>query len=345
MKEDRRRWSKFIKRISLILPLIFVNSIFAKETTCYTGECLKTNAENAIDGDIIYIDKGSVIDLTGLGMVTIRASITIDGRGSKYAFGAPGKANEIKSDGGIITTSSDGVMFKILAGNVTFKSLVLQGQGNSNTGIYVLANYFTITKSELYGWNTAITIKGPTQNEISHNYIHHNNKGNGYGVLMSGPGGHAVINNNDFNWNHHAVSGGTKTNDTQPGYTAKFNWLGPDSTGSDFDMHGCADYSDCSGNMSGRYLKIHDNVFTGSVSHVVVRGVPTGYAHVYDNHFAQVNINSAVKQCYIERGTSDNVYEWSNFCKDGRGCHTPISNTIVDGIWDNSGFCSSPPHP
>jgi hypothetical protein len=135
----------------------------------------------------------------------------------------------------------------------------------------------------LFGWDyAAIDLgTGSHDNDIHHNFIHHNQRsGLGYGVVFH-TGADALVEANVFDWNRHSIAGSRGF----PGasYEACYNLVLGNANGHYFDMHGGNDISDPTV-PAGGYVKVHHNTFMeSSEPAVAIRGVPTEGVWIYRN--------------------------------------------------------------
>jgi len=147
-----------------------------------------------------------------------------------------------------------------------------------------------IRDDELAGWSwAAVSIKQSEDFLVDHNYIHDNvRKERGYGVVVQNGDATALIRNNVFNRNRHAIAGSGQPGE---GYTAGHNLIRQDGDRTayhQFDMHQSAE------GIGGAYVHIRGNVFdygrygTANRSSINIRGVPTsGPASITGNTFTQ----------------------------------------------------------
>jgi hypothetical protein len=253
-------------------------------------------------GTVIELDPDVSIDLTNLGLLSIRAGVTI--RGDRHGT----------SPGPELWTSHapNNYMLEMAGNDVRITGLRLRGPSRSldlgsylDRGIMVHSQYKTIIDhNELSDWPiAAIEVTGdgilddPTsQSEnvlIKRNFIHHNRgEGFGYGVV-TGYSGYAHIVGNTFVENRHAIAGDGTENS---GYGAWFNLVlsaTPDykpnnpfyGYGQDFDMHGTGN-DPCThcGGIAGEYIEIARNTFFGvNRENFHLRGTPTYMAEFHHN--------------------------------------------------------------
>jgi len=221
---------------------------------------LITAIEAASDGDVIFIPRTAVINLTGPS-ITISKSITIaSDRGNGGSLGALlYSTNGIDANFPYRTIA--GNIFYITGNNVRITGLRIKGPtARSDTPkcdrYYPVAikvsgfgeRQIKIDNNEMYNWPyaTVDVFGGSTDTQISHNHIHHNRRyekrtdcghGLGYGVVLDKS--HVIIEANHFNHNRHDIAGTGRGNS---GYRAEYN-ISTRGTDHAFDMHGCKDNS------------------------------------------------------------------------------------------------------
>jgi hypothetical protein len=117
---------------------------------------------------------------------------------------------------------------------------------------------------------------------VHHNVIRENNRG-GYGYGVAAESGTPISEYNYFNFNRHSM----KTAGDNPGYIARYNHFGPETTDHVIDIHDPA----------GTEFQIHNNVVEAVIAvagggregmqrpAVTVRGVPDDVAAINDNWF------------------------------------------------------------
>ena len=186
----------------------------------------------------------------------------------------------------------------------------------SGAGIYVTDTQRPNERGRLFNTNIE-TIR------IKNNYIHHNrHTGEGYGVEITG-GAYALIEQNVFEENRHAIAGGSRPKDNYDysGYTARDNlilsgggvacWTFSCWQTHQIDMHG-DDNRFYSGHnkqcgMAGETIVIERNtiLYTNGLA-IKIRGNPTDKAVVDGNVFAHENRSDAIDQ-NGECGYGDNI--------------------------------------
>lgn len=255
-------------------------------------------------GEIIYIDNGAVIDMTGKRAIVIPGGVTLaSGRGDSP--GALIFTNEDKATpSGEQDPSKIERFYLFEAGglNVRVTGLRLRGpdperRGRyafiNSDGIYSVHSGLEVDNCELWAWSHgAVFLKKGKDVYIHHNYIHHcQRSGLGYGVVLDQA--EAVIEANIFDWCRHAIAGTGRTNS---GYEARYNVVLENANGHSFDMHGGADRKDGT-NVAGDWISIHHNTFHARVQPIVIRGRPTDKCEIHHNWFLHSeNVNEAVFQ-------------------------------------------------
>jgi len=246
--------------------------------------------ENAIAGDIIYVEGNANIGMGNLSYVQIPAGVTLaSNRGENDALG-----------GRIYTTKRGKTLFYVVGENVRITGLRIEGPDTgtnyvSNLNVAIQSSFFRnleVDNCEIYGWShAAIALRGTggvdmiSGGYIHHNYIHNNQAdGYGYGVTL-GDGGTALIEANYFDYCRHAIAGTGKPGD---GYEARYNicgpnWIAPISP-HNFDMHG---YDTGSEVIAGDTIKIYNNTFMCTTlpmpTCIAVRGAPRDGAYIFNN--------------------------------------------------------------
>lgn len=157
-------------------------------------------------------------------------------------------------------------------------------------GFELFGDGIEIDHCELFGWTNAAVSLGaqnaPTGSRIHHNTIHHNQMQTlGYGINTRN--GEHVIEWNYFDSNRHSVAG---FGHRQNGYEARFNVVGPHAVRHAFDMHGLSEnLSGYTGPLAGKYLRVHQNVFTlTDAAAVVLRGASDQQSWVTNNWCAAI---------------------------------------------------------
>ena len=301
---------------------------------------LATSLAAAVAGDIVFVDKTAVLDVTGAEGMTIPGGVTLASAGSGGGVGGallytdqPQVLYEIFKTGG------EGVRItglRIIGPDDKIrKDLMteLSGEGAyytapTSAGISVLHDNIVIDRSEIAGFGHAgIKVTDGINNAlITGNNIHHNQRhGLGYGVVVINS--QAVIEHNYFDWNRHAIS---STGEAAAEYEARYNCIGQNHSDHAFDMHEGADDGDGT-STAGKRVSIHNNIFhVNNHESIRIAGNPTDGAWVYDN-------------CFEYQSEAENVV----FIKNGpenieilRNQYGACSGKITEYSMD--GYCPSP---
>lgn len=268
---------------------------------------------SAKKGQVVYVDDNASIDLTGAKRIPIKEGVTLaSGRGKNNSKGAL-LYTKIEGARPLLLVSGPNVRItglriqgpdqKILPGKNSFTGISAEEKkknyltlyrentygGGISTGINCNFPNLVVDNCELYGWTiAAINLIKPAVNvNIHHNYIHHNQRfGLGYGVSFASAS--ALVKGNLFDYNRHSITGGGEKGTN---YEICYNkFLEHHLQAWPIDMHGGKDRKDGT-NIAGTKLDIYNNVirlFAGKEG-VVIRGVPTEGANVYNNDIIYLN--------------------------------------------------------
>ena len=264
----------------------------------YNLEELLVALDDANQGDYIYIDDYTSLDLTTVKNIQINKSITLcSGRGHKGSRGAILYTKNEKTD--LFTINVSNVRITGLRINgpdtlVRYEEMLALDKGGkyydkpisrailTNEAAKATDN-LEIDNCEIWGWShTAILLReGALNSKIHHNYIHHNQRyGLGYGICLDASS--ATIHSNIFDYNRHDING---TGRSGTAYEAYNNIILTNGTGHSFDMHGGGDRGDGT-NLAGEYVHIHHNTFySTNVPAFFLRGTPQNYAKITNNLF------------------------------------------------------------
>lgn len=252
-----------------------------------TRSGLLTALDNTTNGDVIYIDDNTVIDLTNDTQLTLPTGVTLaSGRGVNGSKGAL-----------LYVTTSVLRLFELTNDNARITGIRFQGHEvgyfdpsgsvwqHDSLAIRVFADNCEIDNCQIYGWthagigigsHTSPVIDGSAH--VHHCSIHDNmTTGLGYGTVVYR--GECLAEYNYFNANRHSLTGsGTEL----CSYEARYNIQGPDGLLFGFDMHPDG----------GNKIYIHHNTFKlverrdgDTTSAVVIRGTPDEGATVEYNWF------------------------------------------------------------
>ncbi|HWQ20832.1 MAG TPA: right-handed parallel beta-helix repeat-containing protein, partial [Methanotrichaceae archaeon] len=265
----------------------------------------------ATSGQIIYIDDGASIDLTGSKNILIPAGVTLaSGRGKD---GSQGALLYITTPGGQIKSDSSAI-FWANGANVRVSGIRLQGPNGGRDltdfarGLWSKYPGFTVDNCEIYNFPHAgiVLANGAISSKINHNYIHNCQGEIGYGIFIGGGDAVATIQGNLFDYDRHAIAaGGTPGNS----YIAEYNTvLEHDGSGHSFDVHGGYDRRDGT-NIAGTLIKIDHNTFKETYyRNIVIRGVPQKGAWIYNNWF----YNSDTSRVWYQANAFGNIYFYNN---------------------------------
>lgn len=282
---------------------------------------LEAALSEASEGEIVYIDDSSAIDMTG-------ASLCIPGG----VWLASGRGRETSPGALLYTTETEHVpIFEACGDNVRVTGIRLYGAdeaecppeyetdectgedrtGGANcrdcmpTSLGIRAIGFDgleIDNSELAGWSHAAVFVGDAVGvHVHHNHIHHNQRqGLGYGVvLMRGGDGEVTLlfENNRVNYNRHAIAGSG-----EPGqdYEARSNLVLEAANGHVFDMHGEDENTENGSELAGGEILIHENaILVPDQYAMVIRGRPEHGAWLFDNCLVRENADAAALQRFF----------------------------------------------
>lgn len=232
-------------------------------------EALLEAVEAAEPGDVVAVDPGAEIDLSGVWNVTIPAGVTL--QGGRGPDGAPGAlVYSTEGDEGRRNRSPQ-EKFRLGEG-ARFTGFRLRGHhheyvnpweeldgdylAHRGGGVRVGAGG-VVDNNEISGWPHA-AVAAERDAHVHNNFLHHNTwEGLGYGVTVPDGDNMPVIEFNRFNYNRHSINclGGP-----QAGYVARYNLVGEDWVGHQFDVHG----SEGMTGVAGDEIVIHNNTFRGT---------------------------------------------------------------------------------
>jgi PKD repeat protein len=289
---------------------------------------LLTALKNAKSGEIVFVKKSSVIDMTGTPSVTIPAGVTLaSDRGLAGSSGALIKRTKNLNGGW------EEPMFIAGGDNVRVTGLRLEGEmypqdygnndvyaGSINERYYLVGLYangvknLVVDNNELRGWAwSAVSLRQCSAAYIHHNYIHHNQaRGEGYGVNLYG--GNALIEANLFDYNRHDVTGAGMSGEQ---YEARYNHhLGHGNAigATNYDVH--QDEETGTG-LAGNLFKIHHNTIDGGVIAMLqLRGVPKTGMYVDHNIINSVASDTGVsgnKPIFQTSAGTGNMFVTQNY--------------------------------
>ena len=277
--------------------------------------------EQALDaaesGDVVFVPPTATIDLTGTWIIPVPEGVTLaGGRGVRGPRGpVPGAlfyTREGDESGGVGET----LQKFFLQDGARITGIRLTGHHHEyvNAEIAYNSDYYAhrgggirvsgegeVDNCEISGWPYAAVSLGDTAH-VHHNYLHHNTwEGLGYGVAVSSDG-KPVIEHNYFNYNRHAIAG---EGHPDTAYVARYNVVGPDWIGHQFDMHGTEGMSGTAGStteirhntfQATRALEVKSRNPGGEYPAIHIRGTPTEGVWVEHNWFYHESREGAYEQ-------------------------------------------------
>jgi len=284
------------------------------EWTVDSSDRLVSVLADASENDVVTIPSDAEIDLSGRWEITVPSGVTLAGTRED---GKPGAL--LRSPEGDETPESNSVKRKLkLEEGARLTGCRLKGQyheyvnpeeehdgdyyaHNGGGGVAAL-NGTEVDNNEISGWPyAAVLARGDAF--IHHNYIHHNTwEGLGYGVAIPEGNHMPVIESNEFNYNRHSITG---AGGSEIGFVARYNVIGEDWVGSQFDMHGTEGME----GIAGGEIIIYQNTFKATTTveaktrnpgraapAIDIRGTPTEGAYIRHNWFYHDDPESAVRQ-------------------------------------------------
>jgi hypothetical protein len=298
-------------------------------------------------GDVVTVPPDVELDLTGLWEITVPRGVTLAGGRDN---GDPGAV--LRSPDGDRTPESDSFKRKlVLEEGARLTGFRLKGHfheyvnaeeahdgdyyAHRGGGGVTAKRDAVVDNNEISGWPyAAVFTRGNAH--IHHNYIHHNTwEGLGYGVAIPEGNHQPLIESNYFNYNRHSISG---AGGSDVGYVARFNVVGEQWVGSQFDMHGTEGMT----GIAGDRIVINRNTFKattaveaksrnpgGEYYAIDIRGTPTEGAWIERNWFYHEDRESAVRQ----PDRYENVHFENNHYGPDDSTNTKIGapTTRVDG--------------
>lgn len=276
----------------------------------------------AVAGDVVYVDEGAEIDLTGRPVCVPGGVWLAGGRGVEGAAGALLYATEGSSTG----------MLQACGEDVRITGLRIRGpdpetcppewpndcpldvSGDPNCAYCTQTAYgisttwagLEVDNNELSGWTyTAVGVQNALAADVHHNHIHHGwREGLGYGVVLYGAEPtSALIRWNRFDAMRHVVAG-----QGYPGedYEARDNLVGDAAISHVFDMHGQNEAADDGSPYAGGDIRVHGNiVMVPDQYSFVVRGRPETGAWFYDNCVAPAAADATDQRYYTGNFSTD----------------------------------------
>ncbi len=267
-----------------------------------TADALVSALREAQDGDVVCVNGGTDINMTGHENIVIPGGITL--AGNRGTGGASGPR--------LFTTDRDtNPLFRTGGPRARVTGLRLEGPygGTEQIPTYALCietrHYgLEVDNCEIYNWNYVGVAGryGAAALNVHHCYIHHCTRGGlGYGVSLDRCDARIIANIFDHCRHHIAATG-------RPGcaYEAAYNLALPHAISHHFDMHGGRDRGDGT-DIAGDWIDIHHNTFQSPRQRaVVIRGVPCQGAAIHHNWFA-----ASPEKTVVSGGNTkvyDNVY-------------------------------------
>ena len=292
--------------------------------------------QSAGEGEVIYIRRGAVLDMSGMENIVIPPGVTIaGGRGMVDDTGTIQAGPLIHKD----AFTKNSPLFVTGGEGVRITGLRIQGPGpyfeadyTVVDGVHYLnhdppptfdgsfgistAHDLEIDNCEFYNWSYAavyVTTQSAVRPHIHHNDIHDCKGSMGYGIEVYT--GNPVIAYNRFSSLKHAISG---TGLYMCGYEAAYNevtkgvtaFYGPGWGMSPIFMQAFDMHNDMStGDLAGNVMMIYGNTFSWTLGPgVKVRGTPRQLSFVFDNVFHHDTIDLGVHQ----QNTTGNMVVFDN---------------------------------
>ena len=244
--------------------------------------------KKAQPGQVIYLPDGVTMDLTASVTLRLPAGVTL--AGSRGRNGSPGAL--------LISKHPSAAMFATAGDRVRLTGLRFEGAYAGAERVAIQSNFLSIShyacevdNCEIYNFNLVGIGVGANamKTHIHHNSMRHIQLG-GYGYAVSNGASDTRIIANRLDYGRHVIA-----SSGSPGcaYEAAYNWVGPNATSHQLDMHGGRDRGDGT-DIAGDWLHIHHNTFEGKVRHVVIRGVPSQGAEIHHNWFSGPAKNTIV---------------------------------------------------
>jgi len=256
------------------------NILTKGDFTVTTAEELIAALKKAQAGQVIYVPDGVTMGLTETGTLRLPGGVTL--AGSRGRNGSPGAL--------LISKHPSRAMLSTGGDRVRVTGLRFEGAYAGAERVAISSHFMSIVHNEcqvdnceIYNFNLSGVGVGANamKTYIHHNYMHHIQLGGyGYAVSNGGSDTHVIANRLDYGRHVIACSGSPGC-----GYEAAYNWVGPNATSHQFDMHGGRDRGDGT-DIAGDWMHIHHNTFEGRMRHVVIRGVPSQRAEIHHNWFS-----------------------------------------------------------
>jgi len=267
---------------------------------------LKSALDQATDGQVVYVDESSNIDLTGKeGTLILKGGVSLvsnrngsDLNGALLFSDSQYLIQNDKQFKPLLVVSGDNCHISGLrikgadtAANVDLVTRLVEQGGEQAQytlplcrGIEIYGKNFVFDRCELYGWTHAgLEFEIGSEGTVNDNYIHHNQRELlGYGIELDGA--KAVIFNNLFDYNRHSITG---SGIQGSGYEAYNNTILGHCISYAFDMHGGDDRDDGT-DLAGDFVSIHDNSFyLWEKRAILINGVPSQELSIEKNQFLE----------------------------------------------------------
>lgn len=293
----------------------------------------------ATEGDTVTVPPDAEIDLTGQWEIQVPSGVTLEG-GRDVENGVPGAL--LTSPENDETPKGEPTVRKlVLETNARLTGFRLQGHfteyvnpatehdgdfyAHRGGGGVTALHEAEVDNNDLSGWPyAAVVVRADAH--VHHNNIHHNQwEGLGYGVAVLGKSNAPVIESNFFNYNRHSITAAGSS----AGYVARYNVVGPDWVGAQFDVHGTEGMT----GIAGSRIVIEQNTFEATttvatktrspnaeIPAILIRGTPREGAWIERNWFYHDDRESAV--------ANPNSYEKIHFDSNHYGENPPSQKSI-----------------
>ena len=256
---------------------------------------------NAVPGDMVYVEGDAIIDLTSLIWVeklVIGLSEGVTLASDRGRCGSPGAL--LYSDA--LATLP---MFRVTGPNARLTGLRIRGPNSERRmdhharaygpggegskyfyrfptpfGIACEDDDLEIDNCEISGFSHGVMLHSGSRHNIHHNFIHHcQYNGLGYGVCLDKAA--ARIEYNLFDWNRHSIAA---TGHPECSYMARHNVVLENSLSHCFDMH---PFMDGERKIGGKRVEISNNTFLPRINPIYIGAEPTAGQVVRNNWFVQ----------------------------------------------------------
>ncbi len=254
-----------------------------------TVEELTEALSKAQAGEVVFIPDGVEIDLTGRSDLTIPGGVTLAGTRGRNG-----------SEGARLYNTPPAYFTGIRTGgeNIRVTGLRFDGGYPERTREVWRDCLFSINhrgaeidNCEICNFSASAIAVGryATHLHIHHNNLHHIQRdGLGYPVSANSSEVRVIANKFDYGRHHIASSGVPGV-----GYEFAWNWVGPNATSTQVDMHGGRDRSDGT-DIAGDWMHVHHNTFLSPLRHIGIRGKPSQGAEIHNNWFTQPHGEASV---------------------------------------------------